>query len=553
MIPRFVRSLPAALLLAVALGACNGDSGGPPVPARVDVVSGNDQSVPAGTQPTQPLVVKVVDERGRPVPGVQVTWTASVAGDGVAPNPSTTDAQGQATAQWTLGNTLGPHTVTASVAGATAAQFTAMRVVGSAAAVQVVSGNNQNLATGAQAQPLVVRVVDAAGNPVAGVQVTFASSAAGDAVAPNPATTNAQGQASVQWTPGAAKGARTLTATAPGGLGTTFTERAGAVAVALRLASGNDQTGVRGKALPAQLVVQAVDSTGTQVAGARVEWYYLNSEFAGGTLSTTGVSPAVSTTDVDGMARTTWTLATNDVRNQQTALAILSGPGATVVFRAMPIRPAAATVSLAPVPTLPCCGDTTTVTVVVRDSSGNQIPDAPVAASATPDTVVAVLFTHPLIVRTVFPGTTTLTAASGAATGSTQVTVSPAGPGPVLQVYNPRTTLNSAGQTLGFFRGQTPSGAWYMNPEFHDLHLRNVGASGTISGLAVAVEYTSGDTGWLMMSLSSTTAPALLHLAVSPDFALTQPSTAKLTISSTTPGVPPVTVYVAFNAMYYSR
>ncbi|MDT8341138.1 MAG: hypothetical protein RQ751_06465 [Longimicrobiales bacterium] len=74
-----------------------------------------------------PLVVTVADDTDLGVPGVPVTWTASDGslqpgggGDGVTILQTTTGLDGKTSAVFTLGNTVGPQTVTASVGGLSA-------------------------------------------------------------------------------------------------------------------------------------------------------------------------------------------------------------------------------------------------------------------------------------------------------------------------------------------------------------------------------------------------------------------------------------------------
>lgn len=79
----------------------------------------------------------------------------------------------------------------------------------------LVSGGGQvGSAGGALAQPVVLRVMDAFGNPVAGSIVTFA--VATGSLSASADTTDAAGLASVNWTLGGALGAQTLTVTAAG-------------------------------------------------------------------------------------------------------------------------------------------------------------------------------------------------------------------------------------------------------------------------------------------------------------------------------------------------
>ena len=68
---------------------------------------------------------------------------------------------------------MGANTAQAVVSGVGQAEFTATAAAGTASAIQIVSGNNQNGQAGARlAADLVVLVLDDNDNPVAGVPVT---------------------------------------------------------------------------------------------------------------------------------------------------------------------------------------------------------------------------------------------------------------------------------------------------------------------------------------------------------------------------------------------
>jgi VCBS repeat-containing protein len=91
--------------------------------ARVIVVSGNGQSATAGTKLQNALVVQLLDDQNNPISGRAVTW---LAGTGSAsPETSTTDGNGQARTEWTLGPNPGPNTLTAVVSGVGNASFNA--------------------------------------------------------------------------------------------------------------------------------------------------------------------------------------------------------------------------------------------------------------------------------------------------------------------------------------------------------------------------------------------------------------------------------------------
>ncbi len=69
-------------------------------------------------------VVRVVDRFGNPVPGVPVAWQVTAGEGHVTSSITTTDADGKASVQWTLGNRLGVHKLTASVESSTGSPVT---------------------------------------------------------------------------------------------------------------------------------------------------------------------------------------------------------------------------------------------------------------------------------------------------------------------------------------------------------------------------------------------------------------------------------------------
>ena len=120
--PHMTRSV-VAFAVSLVLAGCSSDASGPPPgPPSLTVLSGDGQSAAPTHTLQQPLVVQVNSASGSPLVGYIVKWTVSGGGQ-VAPNKavdglpypaSTTDASGQAEAQWTLGMT-GAQEVQASI------------------------------------------------------------------------------------------------------------------------------------------------------------------------------------------------------------------------------------------------------------------------------------------------------------------------------------------------------------------------------------------------------------------------------------------------------
>jgi hypothetical protein len=211
----------ALILAALAVVACKKDkddsTGITPTdpttsPAGLNIAF-DSGTVDADTLPVHSTVVLKlhVRQQGAGVPNVNVAW-AVTNGKGTVSSASTgTDASGAASVTWTLGDTVGINTVTASItgAGATLSKFAA---AGPAAALVRVSPDSTGVVAGASL-PLTARVVDKFGNAVKGVAVSWTTSAGSLSAAST--TSGVTGNAATNLTT-TAKGTYTVTATAIG-------------------------------------------------------------------------------------------------------------------------------------------------------------------------------------------------------------------------------------------------------------------------------------------------------------------------------------------------
>jgi hypothetical protein len=180
--------------------------------------AGDQQTDTVGHVLPVAVEVELRDARGNPVPGgvvpnATVQFTASGGG---SPNGTqvTANAGGRASTAWTLGTVAGAQQLAVSLMGGSATtQFSATATAAPADTVVRVSGNNQVApASSALPDPLVVRVEDQYGNPVAGHQVGFAVTLGGGSVTPTTTATGADGRASTQWTLGPDLGVQTAEA-----------------------------------------------------------------------------------------------------------------------------------------------------------------------------------------------------------------------------------------------------------------------------------------------------------------------------------------------------
>jgi hypothetical protein len=65
-----------------------------------------------------PLVVRIADRYGNPVPGAVVGWTVTAGEGEVSAAETTTTPDGLTQVEWTLGDRIGVQKVAASVPGA---------------------------------------------------------------------------------------------------------------------------------------------------------------------------------------------------------------------------------------------------------------------------------------------------------------------------------------------------------------------------------------------------------------------------------------------------
>ena len=219
---RFARALAASLFL-ISGAACGGGDLVLPEdqsPAEIVVVDGNEQAGPVGTELADSLVVRVVDAQDRPVPQVRVAFELGAGAEGGVTRPDTalTDADGLAWSRWVLGGTSGQQEVDAEIVGASlTVTFSAEAERTSAFRLERTSGNAQSANPDAELpDPLVVRLVDEAGDGVPGQAVAWVVAIGDGAAAPASSDTDADGFAFTTWTLGPETGLQTLNAVVSG-------------------------------------------------------------------------------------------------------------------------------------------------------------------------------------------------------------------------------------------------------------------------------------------------------------------------------------------------
>ena len=164
----------------------------------------------------QALVVQVEDALDHPISGVNVAFTVTQGNGSIQPTTAQTDAEGRASAIFTLGSTPSdPQQVTATVTGTSLNTAFTATAVDPTPGITAAAGNGQSAPAGQPVPvPPAVRILDALGGPIPDIAVSFQVTGGGGNLTGGETTTDANGIATVgSWTIGAG-GVNTMTATA---------------------------------------------------------------------------------------------------------------------------------------------------------------------------------------------------------------------------------------------------------------------------------------------------------------------------------------------------
>jgi hypothetical protein len=279
-----------------------------PIAANTKVLAVADSeglSGPAGALIESPVKIRVTDSTGRALPDVLVNWVAQDGGQ-VEAVDTRTDSLGEARAKWTLGPRTGRQRLRAQVGsghGSRAVQPVVMEataLAGVATGMVVVSGDAQRGTAGAALpKPIVIKVVDGAGNGVEDVAIVLSPSAG--SVPDTVAQSDASGIAKVRWTLGRTAGDHSLGLHVDG-VDKSIKVTAWANAAAPANLSFDDATAdshatsTKGK----RLVAIVTDAFGNPVPDARLSF----SSKSG------SVTPARGVSDSKGRLSVAWTVGT---------------------------------------------------------------------------------------------------------------------------------------------------------------------------------------------------------------------------------------------------
>jgi hypothetical protein len=192
------RAVPPLTITATALSG---------VPARLTIVSGDNQRARVGTELAKAIRINVTDRTSNPVAGATVVL--SVSGGSASDTVVQTDSLGVASTRWTMGRTAGAQTLVVRVDSVPPLRVAARALPGSPANLSFheppVEGHVGRTLPG----KIVAVVTDVYGNPVPDAVVTFVTRSGG--VTPSRAAADTAGHVRATWTLGPQLGEQALT------------------------------------------------------------------------------------------------------------------------------------------------------------------------------------------------------------------------------------------------------------------------------------------------------------------------------------------------------
>jgi uncharacterized protein YjdB len=409
-----------------------------PEAASMVVVSGNTQSAPAGTELPQPLVVKVVDSQGRPVPEQIINFRVTAGGGSAYAGTALTNAEGIAQERWTLGPTAGAaQSLEARAVNSTSgtkqvfATFAATALSPTTAVASVsVSPSSANLVVGGT-QQLSATARNASGSTLTGKTFTWASSNT------SIATVSSAGLVTAR-----AAGSATITATSEGRSGTA------AISVTSSAATDTIPPGTPGTPTITTSAVSA-DSfsvTASWSAATGAAKYQWRTGSNSGSFTRQGeVSTATVTfraqllSNANGYWFCVTAVDAAGNSSEDDACNSYTPPAGT------PTQPAVATVAISPAAASLAVGATQQLTATAKDASGTTI-SGKTFTWASSNTAVATVNSSGLVTGRA-GGTATITASVDGKNGTASITVTAAAPTVATVSVTPASASVAVGAT----------------------------------------------------------------------------------------------------------
>jgi protocatechuate 3,4-dioxygenase beta subunit len=423
--------------------------------ASITLITGATTLVADGVS-SAALRATVLDGSGQGIPGIAVTFTTT-AGTIKEPSEVLTNANGVAITSLVAATKIGTATVRASTSGF-GASVTVTFVAGAPAEVQL-SATPQSMNSGVTSV-IQATVTDSHGNPTPSETLTFTFSEnnSGASLDPVIGVTDANGRVSVTYTAGPNPGTDTIRAEATNGVvgEVTVTVQAVAVAASIELLVSSPQLDSDGSET-VTLTALVRDANNNFVEGALVNF----------SADSGGIQVVNNLTDTSGTATALLSTAGDPTNRPITVMATTDSLLSTNV-----VNVTGTTVTLSGTSAL-VLGETTTLSILLRDSGGKGIADQTVVVSSalgntlsnptpTTDSNGQATFT----VTADVAGTDTITASALGATGALTLAISAAnfvfttpaagaevrlGEDQEIVVHWDEAGVPQGGQTINFF------------------------------------------------------------------------------------------------------
>ncbi|HTD62736.1 MAG TPA: Ig-like domain-containing protein [Gemmatimonadaceae bacterium] len=276
-----------------------------PVPQSLVLVAGGGQDAPAGSTLAEPVIVKVLSRRGKPLTGLTVKFRRADVNSTADVAQAQTDAEGRAHCVWKLGDLAGRQRLAASTDGVdtvVTVEAEAEPVSANTRTAALADSQTSKIAT-ALAVPVGVRITDTTGRVMGDLAVKWVALDGGSITSTTPRT-DSLGEVRATWVLGPRAGPQHVRAL----IGDGRTVRpvvlhavatAGAPA-AVGVVSGDAQHGAPSTATTKPIVLRVTDAAGNPVRGISVN---LVPKHGAGTLP-----DSTPVTDSLGLVRGQWTL-----------------------------------------------------------------------------------------------------------------------------------------------------------------------------------------------------------------------------------------------------
>ncbi|MBX2991692.1 MAG: Ig-like domain-containing protein [Bacteroidetes bacterium] len=356
----------------------------PGVASRILATAGTPQSAQIGTAFATNFRVRVTDAFDNPIGGNLVTFTPPATGPSGAfqgnVNTTTTDSTGAATAAVFIANFItGTYNLPATATGvATPAQFVLTNTAGAPATISSIAGTPQSTRVNTQfAANLQAIVRDGAGNPAAGISVTFTAPVSGasarfsNGLTTFTTTSSAAGIASATVFANTIVGSYPVNATVSGVASPaifSLTNTPG-IAASVSATAGTPQSTTVNTAFPVQFQATVRDSFNNIVPGVLVTFSGTGGSFVGG-IDTARTNPSGVATAAVFVAGT--------VAGPHTVNASVSGVTATASYALTNLAGSPESVFATagtPQSTQVNTAFATQLAVAVRDSFNNPVPN----------------------------------------------------------------------------------------------------------------------------------------------------------------------------------